>query len=145
MNKNKNSRKGNKVKSRTRITRNKTNLKSRNKNTRNKRLRNTRRLSKRRNKLSKRKTNLKKNKRGGKRHSLNKNRKYKQTGRGDSKVYDFKNLTLEDTKNKPVEQQCSILEKDDYTASYCEWNKPNHMSDKTDFQSAANAAFGKMN
>ena len=142
MNKNKNSRKRNKVKSRTRITRNKS---TRNNSARNKRLRNTRRLSKRRNKLSKRKTNLKKNKRGGKRHSLNKNRKYKQTGRGSPNVYNFKNLTLEDTKDKPVEQQCSILEKDKYTASYCEWNKPNHISTKSDFQTAANAAFEKMN
>ena len=134
MNKNKYSKKKNKVKSRTRITRNK-------------RLRNTRRLSKRSNKLSKRKTNLKKNKRGGKGYSLNKNRKYKQTGRGPPKVYDFKNLTLEDTKDKPVEQQCSILEKDKYTVSYCEWNKPesvinkNVMSTKEDFQVAAEKAF----
>ena len=133
------------------MNKNKNKVKSRNNSARNKRLRNTRRLSKRSNKLSKRKSNLKKNKRGGKRHSLNKNRKYKQTGRGGPEKYFFKNLTFEDTKNKPVEQQCSIREKDGNIVSYCEWSKPKDangnagLSSKDDFQTAANTAFEKMN
>ena len=68
-----------------------------------------------------------------------------------NKIFPFNNLTLEDTKNKPVEQQCSIREKDKYTASYCEWNKPesvikkNVMSAENEFKAAADAAFKKMN